>query len=114
MELPKRVGNYVCSFVLCLILCGVTSGAENGRQKEVLEATGRMIVEWEVDFEQKTIIFDVTAATTGFVGFGLSPAGGMAGSDIVIGGIYPDGTSYFKVSILITKTTCISTNNHDH
>lgn len=74
-------------------------GRQSNRQREVLESTGRVIVEWEVDFADKTILFDVTAETTGFVGFGLSPGGGMSGSDIVIGGIHPNGTSYFSVSL---------------
>lgn len=75
----------------------VTSNCENGgnRQKEILEANGRVVVEWEVDFAQKKIVFDLTAETLGFVGLGLSPEGGMRASDIIIGGIYPNGTSYF-------------------
>ncbi|CAL8101372.1 unnamed protein product [Orchesella dallaii] len=67
----------------------------NTRQREVLEANGRVVVEWEINFDQKSITFDVTGETTGYLGFGLSPAGGMQGADIVIGGIANDGTSYF-------------------
>jgi dimethyladenosine transferase 1 len=65
------------------------------KQKEVLDADGKFIVEWVVDFEEKKVVFEVSAETTGFVGFGVSEGGGMTGADIVIGGIYPNGTSYF-------------------
>lgn len=54
---------------------------------------------WTADFETQTIKFHVIAATTGYVGFGLSNFTGMTNSDIVIGGVYPNGTSYFAVSL---------------
>jgi len=54
-------------------------------------------VSWEPNFEEETVTFQVTVGTTGFVGFGLSNTGGMTGADIVIGGVNPDGTSYFQV-----------------
>ena len=42
-------------------------------------------------FDEETITFEVHGKTTGWVGFGLSPNGGMAGSDMVIGWIPSDG-----------------------
>lgn len=67
------------------------------KQREILEPNGKFVVEWETDLDNDTITFEVTAATTGFVGFGLSPSGGMQGSDIIVGGIDPNGNSYFSV-----------------
>lgn len=52
---------------------------------------------WGFDNLQGTIKFHLAVNTTGWVGFGLSPNGGMAGSDIVMGGLGPGG-SYFAVS----------------
>ena len=46
---------------------------------------------WKVDLAAKTIQFAVRVETTGWVGFGLSPNGGMPESDIVIGWV--DGSS---------------------
>uniref|UniRef100_A0A8C2H7N4 Monooxygenase, DBH-like 1, like n=1 Tax=Cyprinus carpio TaxID=7962 RepID=A0A8C2H7N4_CYPCA len=38
-----------------------------------------------------TILFELTVNTSGWVGFGFSPKGGMTGADIVIGGVGPEG-----------------------
>ncbi|CAG7815673.1 unnamed protein product, partial [Allacma fusca] len=51
-------------------------------------------VSWSVDLTSEIINFVVTAQTTGYVGFGLSRAGGMKNADIVIGGVQ-DGLPYF-------------------
>ena len=47
------------------------------------------VIFWNSDKEY--ITFEVHAKTTGWVGFGLSPNGGMAGSDMVIGWVPSDG-----------------------
>lgn len=52
---------------------------------------------WKFDVEEKTIAFAVNVSTTGWVGFGLSPNGGMKSSDVVIGWV-KDGQTYFHVS----------------
>lgn len=89
----------VIVFTIAINANNYKEGRPSNRQSEVLESNGRVVVEWEVDFVDKTILFDVTAKTTGFVGFGLSPGGGMSGSDIIIGGISSNGGSYFSVSL---------------
>ena len=65
------------------------------------QATGqpRYQLQWTFDAAQKTITFNVVVQTTGWVGFGLSPDGGMVNSDVVIGWISSDGTAYFNVSV---------------
>ena len=47
------------------------------------------VIFWK--FDKEYITFEVHAQTTGWVGFGLSPNGGMAGSDMVIGWVPSDG-----------------------
>ena len=47
------------------------------------------VIFWK--FNKEDITFEVHAQTTGWVGFGLSPNGGMAGSDMVIGWVPSDG-----------------------
>ena len=49
-------------------------------------------------YDDITITFEVHAKTLGWVGFGLSPNGGMAGSDITITWV-KDGQTFFSVSI---------------
>lgn len=58
---------------------------------------GRYVLDWMADIEHQRVIFNVTAQTNGYVGFGLSRSGKMSGADIVIGGV-ANGKSYFSVS----------------
>lgn len=68
------------------------------RRKEILDGHGKYQLEWIVDWSVKTIDFCVTVKTVGYVGFGLSSNGKMTGADLVMGGVAPDGTSYFTVN----------------
>ena len=52
---------------------------------------------WTFSEEEKTIYFAVNVSTNGWVGFGLSPNGGMVNSDVVIGWI-SNGVPFFQVS----------------
>ena len=91
--------------VILLILSTIAKSAVIGQNKEnrlqrklnVQDAGDKCQVEYEVDFEANTITFQVTVESVGFVGFGISPNGGMAGADMIIAGVYPNGTSYFSV-----------------
>lgn len=60
-------------------------------------------VDWTVDFSAEEITFFVTAKTKGFVGFGISYTGSMQHSDIVIGDVFENGTTYFSVCHLPTE-----------
>jgi len=84
----------------CLASASPTLRADVIERDEVLDPNGRFRVHWKYYPLEKALEFEVTAETTGFVGFGLSPVGGMAGADIVIGGIHPNGTTYFSVKVL--------------
>ncbi|CAL8068072.1 unnamed protein product [Orchesella dallaii] len=66
------------------------------RHREMLDPRGRYQLEWVVDWIDKRVIFNVTAATSGYVGFGLSRKGKMGGADIVIGGVDSRGKPYFS------------------
>ncbi|XP_029620994.1 DBH-like monooxygenase protein 2 homolog [Salmo trutta] len=61
---------------------------------ENLDADSNVILKWGFSEVQGTIMFQLTVKTTGWLGFGFSPNGGMAASDIVMGGVGPNGT-YF-------------------
>lgn len=69
------------------------------RHKQVLGPKASYVVEWTVNWKEKSITFQVSAETKGWVGFGLSRDGRMSGSDIVIGGVAPSGKPYFDVII---------------
>lgn len=49
------------------------------------------------------IEFDATVETLGYVGLGISRSGGMADADIVVAGVYPNGTAYISVSLEIGR-----------
>ena len=53
---------------------------------------------WGFDVEAQTIRFAVNVSTTGWVGLGLSPTGGMPNSDVVIGWVNQGGQAFLQVS----------------
>ena len=59
------------------------------------------VLHWNFSTAERTIAFAVNVSTTGWVGFGLSPNGGMVNSDVVIGWV-SNGRTYFHVSFLRT------------
>ncbi|XP_070705986.1 DBH-like monooxygenase protein 2 homolog [Pempheris klunzingeri] len=61
---------------------------------EYLDQSHLVCLKWGFDNLQGNITFKLVVNTTGWVGFGFSPNGGMKGSDIVIGGLGSNG-SYF-------------------
>lgn len=63
---------------------------------EYLDKDHLVCLQWGFDNLLGNITFKLIVNTTGWVGFGLSPDGGMKGSDIIMGGHGPGG-SYFKV-----------------
>lgn len=86
------------------VLCLGDFVGENsiGKRQEYLDSNGKYLVEWEAYTDTQTIVFELTVATTGFVGFGISPVGGMAGADIIIGGVHPNATAYFSVRLIFS------------
>ncbi|XP_047429214.1 DBH-like monooxygenase protein 2 homolog [Mugil cephalus] len=61
---------------------------------EYLDEGHLVCLKWGFDNLKEEITFKLVVNSTGWVSFGLSPSGGMAGSDIVMGGL-DSGTSYF-------------------
>ena len=55
------------------------------------------MLHWNFSTAERTITFAVNVSTTGWVGFGISPNGGMVNSDVVIGWV-KSGRAYFHVS----------------
>lgn len=74
-----------------------------GRRQEYLDSNEKFMVEWEAYTDTQTIVFELTVETLGFVGFGISPVGGMTGADIIIGGVYLNSSHYFSVRALLDE-----------
>jgi len=100
---------FILSLLAVVFLVGGSFGRElnlrGGESKtkrtEQLDDLGKVILSWELNAEETEITFELWAETTGYVGFGISPQGGMAGADIFIAGVYSNGTTY---SSFIYKT----------
>ncbi|KAI8520192.1 hypothetical protein Bbelb_034490 [Branchiostoma belcheri] len=67
------------------------SAADVFPHHEALDEAGKYHLYWK--FDEEKIELEAQVQTTGWVGLGLSPNGGMAGSDIVIGWV-ADGTAH--------------------
>ena len=52
---------------------------------------------WTVNHTSQMIHFGLAVKATGWVGLGVSPNGGMAGADMVMAGVRPDGSIYASV-----------------
>ncbi|KAJ8356721.1 hypothetical protein SKAU_G00195150 [Synaphobranchus kaupii] len=63
---------------------------------EYLDHAQNVTLRWGFNQLQNEITFELTVKTTGWVGLGFSPNGGMAEADIVIGGVAPNGSPYFS------------------
>ncbi|NWQ93407.1 MOXD2 protein, partial [Burhinus bistriatus] len=62
-----------------------------------LDPSNMVYLRWDHD-EQEVMLFELQVHTNGWVAFGFSPHGELPGSDIVIGGVFPNGSIYFSVS----------------
>ncbi|XP_043962058.1 DBH-like monooxygenase protein 2 homolog [Gambusia affinis] len=84
------------SFVSILLawMAGAWATDDNLPFMEYLDEGGLVYLKWGFDNVQGNITFQLTVNTTGWVGFGFSPHGGMDDADIVMGGLGSDG-SYF-------------------
>ncbi|XP_068199465.1 DBH-like monooxygenase protein 2 homolog [Antennarius striatus] len=60
-----------------------------------LDQNELVCIKWGFDELRENITILLVVNTTGWVGLGFSPNGGMQGSDIIMGGVRSDG-SYFK------------------
>ena len=56
------------------------------------------VLHWNFSTAERTIAFAVNVSTTGWVGFGISPNGGMTNSDVVMGWVRSE-RAYLHVSL---------------
>ncbi|KAI1897239.1 hypothetical protein AGOR_G00081260 [Albula goreensis] len=61
-----------------------------------LDPDQNVTLRWGFDQPKNEITMELTVKTEGWVGLGFSPNGGMAGADIVIGGVFPNRSTYFS------------------
>ena len=68
--------------------------SESFKNSVVLVEPDKYILYWNYDKENVT--FEIQVKDAAWAGFGLSPNGGMANSDLVIAFTYPNGSSHFS------------------
>ena len=91
------LGTVVAFSLFVLTVSGAHDLSQEYRFSATLDPDGQYKLYWNYNLTTQTISFAVRVQTIGWVGFGISPNGGMVGSDVVIGWVEGDRTVQFKV-----------------
>uniref|UniRef100_A0A8C6ZMR5 Putative DBH-like monooxygenase protein 2 n=1 Tax=Nothoprocta perdicaria TaxID=30464 RepID=A0A8C6ZMR5_NOTPE len=83
------------------------------RFSSFLDPSNMVYLRWDHD-EQEMITFELRVRTPGWVAFGFSPHGELSGSDIVIGGVFPNGSIYFSDCHLVDEATLDEDESQDY
>ncbi|XP_026957488.1 putative DBH-like monooxygenase protein 2 [Sagmatias obliquidens] len=58
---------------------------------------------WDFDLEAEVVTFELQVQTAGWVGLGITNSYTMVGSNLVVGGVSPDGNVYFSNQHLVDE-----------
>uniref|UniRef100_A0A8D2H8Y2 Putative DBH-like monooxygenase protein 2 n=1 Tax=Urocitellus parryii TaxID=9999 RepID=A0A8D2H8Y2_UROPR len=75
------------------------------RYSRFLDPSNVIFLLWDFDFEAEIITFELQVRTAGWVGLGISHRHTVVGSDLVVGGVLPDGHVYFSDQHLVDENT---------
>ncbi|KAF7487311.1 putative DBH monooxygenase protein 2-like [Marmota monax] len=75
------------------------------RYSRFLDPSNVIFLLWDFDFEAEVITFELQVRTAGWVGLGISHRHTVVGSDLVVGGVLPDGNVYFSDQHLVDENT---------
>ena len=89
-------------FRCCVLLCvsvamgqdGILAGGYTGFRYIVNPSYE---LHWHFDAATQNLSIAVRVQTTGWIGFGISPNGGMPNSDVVTGWVTSGGEAFFQV-----------------
>ncbi|CAL8081532.1 unnamed protein product [Orchesella dallaii] len=68
----------------------------NYSNRQFLDFKRKYSLEWTVNWSRKEVIFNISVATTGWVGIGFSKDGTMKNADIMMAGVTRDGKPYIS------------------
>lgn len=93
---------------LLLVLASFAQGNRLGptsplRYSRFLDPSHAVFLRWDFDHEAEIITFELQVQTTGWVGLGITDRYTFVGSDLVVGGVLPNGNVYFSVSLGISN-----------
>ncbi|XP_053911672.1 LOW QUALITY PROTEIN: putative DBH-like monooxygenase protein 2 [Cuculus canorus] len=78
-----------------------------------LDPSNMVYLRWDHD-EQELMTFELHVHTTGWVAFGLSLHGEWPGSDVVIGGVFPNGSIYFSDCHMVDEAILEEDDSQDY
>ncbi|CAO2603308.1 DBH-like monooxygenase protein 2 [Lemmus lemmus] len=95
---------------LILVLAAFSQGKRLGptsplRYSRFLDPSHAVFLRWDFDYEAEFITFELQVRTTGWVGLGITDRYTFVGSDLVVGGVLPDGNVYFSDQHLLDEDT---------
>uniref|UniRef100_A0A8C9PCH1 DOMON domain-containing protein n=1 Tax=Spermophilus dauricus TaxID=99837 RepID=A0A8C9PCH1_SPEDA len=91
---------------LLLVLSDTCPGTTSRlRYSRFLDPSNVIFLLWDFDFEAEIITFELQVRTAGWVGLGISHRHTVVGSDLVVGGVLPDGHVYFSDQHLVDENT---------
>ncbi|XP_013388237.1 DBH-like monooxygenase protein 1 homolog [Lingula anatina] len=97
-------------FLLSVVFAQATSTGSDGFTHSIVLKEDAYHLLWK--FDDLSITFEAQVKTTGYVGLGFSPSGGMSSADIVLGWV-KDGQAYLKDSYAISKDAPKTDDNQD-
>nr|XP_012623515.1 putative DBH-like monooxygenase protein 2 isoform X1 [Microcebus murinus] len=75
------------------------------RYSRFLDPSNVIFLRWDFDLKAEVITFELQVRTAGWVGLGVTSRYTRAGSDLVVGGVLPDGNVYFSDQHLVDEDT---------
>uniref|UniRef100_A0A671EUR9 DOMON domain-containing protein n=1 Tax=Rhinolophus ferrumequinum TaxID=59479 RepID=A0A671EUR9_RHIFE len=75
------------------------------RYSRFLDPSNVIFLRWDFDLEAEVITFELQVRTAGWVGLGITNRYTSVGSDLVVGGVLPDGNVYFSDQHLVDEDT---------
>ncbi|XP_021501944.1 DBH-like monooxygenase protein 2 [Meriones unguiculatus] len=75
------------------------------RYSRFLDPSHAVLLHWDFDYEAEIITFELQVQTTGWVGLGITNRYTFVGSDLIVGGVLPEGNVYFSDQHLLDEDT---------
>ncbi|XP_022365789.1 putative DBH-like monooxygenase protein 2 [Enhydra lutris kenyoni] len=107
-------GAMTCALLFRLLLLMALVASSQGkrlgptsrlRYSRFLDPSNVIFLSWDFDLEAEIITFELQVRTTGWVGLGVANRYTRVGSDLVVGGVLPDGNVYFSDQHLVDEDT---------
>uniref|UniRef100_A0A9L0TQY6 Monooxygenase DBH like 2 n=1 Tax=Equus caballus TaxID=9796 RepID=A0A9L0TQY6_HORSE len=115
-------GAMACALLFRLLLLMALAAPSQGngpgptsrlRYSRFLDPSNVIFLRWDFDLEAEIITFELQVRTAGWVGLGVTNRYTNVGSDLVVGGVLPDGNIYFSDQHLVDEDTLAEDGSQD-